>query len=76
MPFTGPFVNFPSRQLLAQMEARMTHFVALMVPTACTDHSLRHVKHFLLILLLGKCSAMFLFWKKKEREMGKVYVFL
>jgi hypothetical protein len=38
----GRFVAFPSRQLLAQMEARMTHFVTLTVPSPRTDHSLRH----------------------------------
>jgi hypothetical protein len=42
MTFTGRFVAFPSRQLLAQTEARMTHFVTLTVPPPCTDHSLRH----------------------------------
>jgi hypothetical protein len=38
----GHFVTFPSRKLLAQTEARMTHFVTLTVPSARTDHSLRH----------------------------------
>jgi hypothetical protein len=41
-PFTGHFVTFPSRQLLDQTEARMTHFVTLTVPPPRTDHSLRH----------------------------------
>jgi hypothetical protein len=40
-PFSGRFVTFPSRKLLAQMEARMTHFVTRTVPSP-TDHSLRH----------------------------------
>jgi hypothetical protein len=40
--FTGRFVAFPSRQLLAQMEARITHFVTRTVPPPRTDHSLRH----------------------------------
>jgi hypothetical protein len=40
--FTGHFVTFPSRQLLAQTEARMTHFVTRTVPSPCTYHSLRH----------------------------------
>jgi hypothetical protein len=42
MPFMGHFVTFPSTQLLAQTEARMTHFVTLTVPSPRTDHSLRH----------------------------------
>jgi hypothetical protein len=42
MPFTGRFVAFPSRQLLAQMEARMTHFVTQTVPPPRADYSLRH----------------------------------
>jgi hypothetical protein len=42
MPFTGHFVSFPSRQLLAQTEARMTHFVTRTVPPPRPDHSLRH----------------------------------
>jgi hypothetical protein len=41
-PFTGRFVAFPSRQLRAQMEARMTHFVTRTVPPPRADHSLRH----------------------------------
>jgi hypothetical protein len=41
-PFMGHFVTFPSRQLLAQTEARMTHFVTLTVLSPRTDHSLRH----------------------------------
>jgi hypothetical protein len=41
-PFTGRFVTFPSRKLLAQTEAKMTHFVTLTVPYPRTDHSLRH----------------------------------
>jgi hypothetical protein len=41
-PFTGRFVAFPSRKLLAQTEARMTHFVTRTVPSPRTDHSLRH----------------------------------
>jgi hypothetical protein len=40
--FYGSFVTFPSRQLLAQTEARMTHFVTRTVPSPRTDHSLRH----------------------------------
>jgi hypothetical protein len=40
--FTGRFVAFPSRQLLAQTEPGMTHFVTLTIPTPRTDHSLRH----------------------------------
>jgi hypothetical protein len=38
----GHFVTIPSRQLLAQTEARMTHFVTLTVHSPRTDHSLRH----------------------------------
>jgi hypothetical protein len=38
----GRFIAFPSRQLLAQMEARMTNFVTRTVPPPCADHSLRH----------------------------------
>jgi hypothetical protein len=41
-PFTGHPVTFPSRKLLAQTEARMTHFITRMVPSPHTDHSLRH----------------------------------
>jgi hypothetical protein len=41
-PFTGHFVTFPSRQLLPQTEAKITHFVTLTVPSPRTDHSLRH----------------------------------
>jgi hypothetical protein len=41
-PFMGFFVTFPSRQLLGQTEARMTHFVTRTVPSPHTDHSLRH----------------------------------
>jgi hypothetical protein len=41
-PFTGHFVTFPSRKLLAQTEARMTHFVTLTVPSPRTDHNLSH----------------------------------
>jgi hypothetical protein len=41
-PFTGHFVTFPSIQLLAQTEARMTHFVTRTVPSPRADHSLRH----------------------------------
>jgi hypothetical protein len=40
-PFTGRFVFFPRRQVLAQMEARMTHFVTLTIPSPRTNHSLR-----------------------------------
>jgi hypothetical protein len=40
--FYGRFVAVPSRQLLAQMEAIMTHFVTLTVPSPRTDHNLRH----------------------------------
>jgi hypothetical protein len=39
---TGRFVTLPSRQLRAQMEVRMTHFVTRTVPPPRTDHSLRH----------------------------------
>jgi hypothetical protein len=41
-PFTGHLVTFPSRQLLAQTEARMKHFVTRTVPSPRTDRSLRH----------------------------------
>jgi hypothetical protein len=41
-PFTGRFVALPSRILLAQTEARMTHFVTRTVPSPRTDHGLRH----------------------------------
>jgi hypothetical protein len=41
-PFTGHFVTFPSKQLVAQTEAGMTYFVTLTVPSPRTDHSLRH----------------------------------
>jgi hypothetical protein len=41
-PFTGRFVAFPSRKLLAQTEARMTNFCTRTVPSPRTDHSLRH----------------------------------
>jgi hypothetical protein len=41
-PFMGHFVTFPSRQLLAQTKARMTHFVTRTVPFPRADHSLRH----------------------------------
>jgi hypothetical protein len=41
-PFMGYFVTFPNIQLLAQTEARMTHFVTLTVPSPRTDNSLRH----------------------------------
>jgi hypothetical protein len=41
-PFTGHFVTFPNRKLLAQTEAKMTHFVTLTVPSPRTDHSLKH----------------------------------
>jgi hypothetical protein len=41
-PFTGHFVTFPNRQLLAQTEARMTYSFTLTVPSPRTDHSLRH----------------------------------
>jgi hypothetical protein len=41
-PFLGHFVTFPGRQLLAHMEARMTHFVTRTVPPPRVDHSLRH----------------------------------
>jgi hypothetical protein len=41
-PFTGHFVTFPCRQLIAQTEARMTHFVTLTVHSTRTDHSLRN----------------------------------
>jgi hypothetical protein len=40
--FTGRFVFFSRRQVLAQMEARMTHFVTLTVASPRTDHCLRH----------------------------------
>jgi hypothetical protein len=41
-PFTSRFVAFPSRKLLAQTEARMTHFCTRTVPSPHTDHSWRH----------------------------------
>jgi hypothetical protein len=41
-PFTGHFVFFPRRQVLAQMEARMIHFVTLTITSPRTDHCLRH----------------------------------
>jgi hypothetical protein len=41
-PFTGRFVAFPSRKLLAQTKTRMTQFCTRMVPSHRTDHSLRH----------------------------------
>jgi hypothetical protein len=41
-PFTCRFVAFPSRKLLAQTEARMTHFCTRTVRSPRTDHSLRH----------------------------------
>jgi hypothetical protein len=40
--FAGRFVAYPSRQLVAQTEARMTHFITRTVPPPRTDHSLRH----------------------------------
>jgi hypothetical protein len=40
--FYGSFLYLSSRKLLAQTEARMTHFVTRTVPSPCTDHSLRH----------------------------------
>jgi hypothetical protein len=41
-PFTGRFVAFPSRKLLPQTEAWMTHFCTRTVPSPHTDHILRH----------------------------------
>jgi hypothetical protein len=41
-PFTGHFVIFSSRKLLAQTEARMTHSVTRTAPSPRTDHSLMH----------------------------------
>jgi hypothetical protein len=42
LAFYGHFVTFPSIQLLAQTEARITHFVTLTVPPRRIDHRLRH----------------------------------
>jgi hypothetical protein len=42
MPFTGHFITFPSRKLLAQTESRMTHFVTQTVSSPRTYQSLRH----------------------------------
>jgi hypothetical protein len=42
--FYGSFrYLFSSRQLLAQTEGRMTHFVTLTVPSLRTEQSLRHI---------------------------------
>jgi hypothetical protein len=41
-PFTGRFVAFSSRKLLAQTETRMAQFCTRTVPSPRTDHSLRH----------------------------------
>jgi hypothetical protein len=41
--FYGPFRCLSSRELLSTIpEDRMTHFVTLMVPPPCTDHSLKY----------------------------------
>jgi hypothetical protein len=42
MPFTGHFITFLSRKLLAQTEASIIHFVTRTVPSPRTDRSLRH----------------------------------
>ena len=42
MAFFGPFRCLLHRELRAQTEARMMHFVTLTVPPPRTDHSLMH----------------------------------